>query len=138
MSVQYNEVNPLQQNGNIFQERERELSLLLFASIKPICIEINKIASLPPSVFKLQAELLINPLNRLVSELHKHREVALKSISLDEYFISANLADYIFFPVSNLLKQSDLHTSVIIDILDILSFLLDSCWRVQRNAKLME
>lgn len=138
MSMQYNEVNSLRQNGNIFQERERELSLLLFASIKPICIEINKIASLPPSVFKVQAEHLIKPLNQLVSELHRHREAALKSITLDEYFISANLADYIFFPVSNLLKQNDLHISVITDVLDILSFLLDCCWRVQRNAKLME
>ncbi|CCE85679.1 Piso0_005300 [Millerozyma farinosa CBS 7064] len=138
MSMQYNEVNPSQQNGNIFHERERELSSSLFASIKPICIEINKIASLPPSVFKLQAEYLVKPLDQLVSELHKHREVALKSITLDEYFISANLADYIFFPVSNLLKQNDLHTSVIIDVLDILSFLLDCCWRVQRNSKLSE
>lgn len=138
MSIKYHVVDSLQQNANIFHESERELSLLLFASIKPICIEINKIASLPPSVFKVQSEHLINPLNQLVSELYKHREVALKTLTLNEYIISANLADYIFFPVSNLLKQNDLRSSVIIDVLDILSFLLDCCWRTQRNAKLME
>lgn len=54
------------------------------------------------------------------------------------YCLSTNIADYIFFPISNLLKQPSLSDVVTKHILFILGFLIQNAWAYRFDAKLID
>ncbi|KAK6464846.1 hypothetical protein DFJ63DRAFT_93858 [Scheffersomyces coipomensis] len=105
------------------------LSRQLFTKIKPVCIEISQVALLPTPAFTSQKQRLINLLITLNKALKDSEAI---------YVLPNNLADYIFFPLSNILKQPQLDDGITLHILDVLSFLLDKSWRFNFQPKLID
>lgn len=112
----------------------RQLSLTLFADIKPICVRISELALQPEEDFQRHTTELIHNLRELTHRTKWHRQEHHNS----EYLLSTKLADYMFFPLSNLLKHSNLHEQVIQYVLDIISFLLQWSWRNNLDEKLLD
>lgn len=112
----------------------RQLSLSLFAEIKSGCIALSQIALLPPEAFRPDSARLIQTLKALSDELQKH-EV---SHPKDEYILSTKLADYVFFPISNLLKQSSLSRDATRYVLQIVGFLVKNSWGHLLNVNLLD
>lgn len=116
------------------KEQERSLSLLLFQEVKQCCISLSQIALLPSEIFKPDSLRLILTLQQLSNILASHK----KSNVNAAYRLSTNIADYIFFPISNLLKQPSLSDVVTKHILYILGFLIQNAWAYQFDAKLID
>lgn len=110
----------------IESELQRRLTSSLFGSIKPTCVEISRLATVPSHQFNGSDKALISSLNQLDNALYDHK--LQNTQSGDVYFLSANLGDYVFFPISCLLKQSELSPETTVPILDVISFLIDNCW----------
>lgn len=110
----------------------RQLSLSLFAEIKSTCVHISQLALLPGSDDK--SEDLIYSLRELTEFLRKHKE----KNELHPYTLSTKLADYIFFPLSNLLKWPSLDSQVIRSVLDIIAFLLNNSWADNIDEQLLD
>lgn len=108
----------------------RQLSLSLFADIKPSCINISQIALHPGS--RIQ-DLTYN-LRELVELLKKHK---LKN-QKENYTLSTKLADYVFFPLSNLLKWPSLEPDVVRYIFDVIAFLLENSWSSNIDEQLLD
>lgn len=111
------------QRGSMDSPETRQLSLSLFRDIKPICVQISQFASVPPDKFESSSGL-ISTLAELIKLLEKHHNA-----HSDEYVLSAKLADYIFFPLSCLLKHASLDPQVVRYILDIITFLTKYSWK---------
>lgn len=116
------------------KELERNLSLLLFKEIKPCCISLSQIALLPLEIFKPDSPRLVLALQELESLLISHKKANLETV----YRLSTNIADYIFFPISNLLKQPSLSDLVTKHILYILGFLIQNAWAHHFDPKLID
>lgn len=112
----------------------RQLSLTLFAEIKPICVEVSQIALLPPEVFRPESPRLIQSLKKLSDELEKH----CKQNCDKEYILSTKFADYVFFPLSNLLKQKSLGTNATRYVLHVVGFLIQHSWAHDMNPTLLD
>ena len=116
------------------EEEAKRLSQELFRDIKPVCIELSQIALLPPSVFDGNSTKLVRITSDLTSIITtRANEYANKGT----FVIAQGLADYIFFPISGLLKQSSLAPQVIGNILKIIDFLLRYCWIYNLDTKLV-
>lgn len=112
---------------------ERELSLLLFAAIKPFCIDLSQLALLPPSVFNTDSPKLATCLSNITTTLDGHR-----ASNPGPYALSQKLADYVFFPVSNLLKHPKLSDPVTGHILHVIGFLTEHSWGKTADINLID
>lgn len=111
----------------------RLLSQELFSEIKPFCVELTNLALLPTGAFDGDSRSLLDALAKVENTLKKHY-LRHKGV---QYRLSANIADYIFFPLSNLLQKPSLNDSIIQYILGILAFLLEHVWSFDPNPALM-
>lgn len=112
----------------------RQLSLELFSEIKPTCVELSQIVLLPQAKVTSNSSQLQSTLRRLTDKLHDHY----KKNSNQLYIISTKLADYVFFPISGILKQSSLSEDVTSLILEIIGFLLRHSWAHDPNEALLD
>lgn len=114
-----------------------ELSKLLFNEVKPYCTELSNLSLLPVPVFKSDSPQLIHALANIQSTIESHYS---RHKLNGRYQLAANIADYIFFPLSNLLQKPSLNDTVIQYIFGILAFLLEHVWAGQEpvpNQQLM-
>lgn len=112
----------------------RQLSLTLFMEIKPTCVQISQLSLKPAETFKSVSTELIHGLRKLTELLRKHHE----SHSSRLYSLSTKLADYVFFPLSNLLKHPSLDPQVVRYILDIITFLIKYSWSHNIEEQLLD
>lgn len=112
----------------------RQLSLTLFAQIKPTCVRISELALQGGELSQSDTTALIYNLRELTQLTKKHQQ---EHIS-EHYLLSTKLADYVFFPLSNLLKHSNLHQQVVRYVLDVMSFLLQWSWSNNLDEKLLD
>ncbi|CDH17710.1 uncharacterized protein ZBAI_09498 [Zygosaccharomyces bailii ISA1307] len=89
-----------------------------FQELRPLCVELSRLAFLPPQSFDPQSFILLSSLKRLDSKL---------STFPDESF-SQNLAEYVFVPITGLLKHSRLGESQTEYVLRLISQLLRLSW----------
>lgn len=108
----------------------RECSVQLFSRIKPTCVDLLQ-ASNDPSVTETDLEHLLRSLNII---LHN----SCKDSHLSEYIISTKLADYIFMPLSNVLKRPSLLDDITRHILEVLAFLLNQSWSHNLDIELLD
>lgn len=125
-------INKIGGNG---QDVQRALSLLLFSAIKPYCVELTQLALLPNPIFKSDSEKLVSALNNVSRTLDAHYR---ENYPFGAYRLSPNIADYVFFPLSNLLKQPTLNEEVISVLLDIIAFLIRHSWSHNVDVKLLD
>ncbi|QLL30653.1 hypothetical protein HG536_0A04690 [Torulaspora globosa] len=90
-----------------------------FHELRPICIDISRLAFQPKEVFNPQSVPLRDALAKLEAKLASYEDAS----------IQANLADYIFIPISSLLKQESLGEAQSSYVLLIISHLLRVSWR---------
>lgn len=109
----------------------RQLSLSLFTEIKPACVKLSLLAQLP--LHSNSAELIqtLRDLTELLQSNHDNN-------SADQYLLSTKLADYVFFPISNLLKFPSLDDQVVRYILNIIQFLLLYSWKNNIDEKFLD
>ncbi|AQZ16653.1 TTI1 (YKL033W) [Zygosaccharomyces parabailii] len=89
-----------------------------FQELRPLCVELSRLAFLPPQSFDPRSLILLSSLKRLDSKL---------TTFPDESF-SQNLAEYVFVPVTGLLKHSRLGESQTEYVLRLISQLLRLSW----------
>lgn len=104
----------------------KALTTSLFTVVKLKCVLLSLIALLPQNNFDPNAKDLVHTIHDLKESLYKHKKTHTSKLEL--YYLAANFADYVFFPISGLLKQRELSDGVKVDILDILSFLIANVW----------
>lgn len=121
--------------GDKEQYVQRALSLLLFSAIKPYCVELTQLALLPNPIFKSDSQKLISALNNVNRTLEAHYR---ENSQFGAYRLSANIADYVFYPLSNLLKQPTLNDEVISVLLEIIAFLIRHSWSHNVDVKLLD
>lgn len=121
--------------GGEEQDVQRALSLLLFSAIKPFCVELTQLALLPNPIFKSDSQKLISGLNNVSRTLDAHYR---ENSQFGAYRLSANIADYVFFPLSNLLKQPALNDEIISILLAIIAFLIRHSWSHNVDVKLLD
>ncbi|KAK6457795.1 uncharacterized protein RJT20DRAFT_125650 [Scheffersomyces xylosifermentans] len=117
-------------------EISRALSLSLFQAVKPSCIELSQIGLLPEPAFKTQ----ILRLSSLLESTHRVLENHYKENSNSgvPYQLSPNVADYIFFPLSQILKQPELDDRVATHLLNIIAFLVSHIWSYDVDLRFMD
>lgn len=102
----------------------RERSQALFLSIKPNCVELLEISNDATSSTTVSNDTIEYQLRTLSIALRQ----PLSEKNTDDYVISLKLADYIFVPISNLLKRLNLLIEATRCILSIVAFLLNHAW----------
>lgn len=108
----------------------RDRSLGVFRDIKPICIDLLHASTIPD-----ESESSIEYLLQTLSvTLYK----PLEQDDSSNYVISTSLADYIFLPLSNLLKRSSLSEGITRYILNILAYLLNYAWSHNLDEDLLD
>ncbi|CAI5757583.1 unnamed protein product [Candida verbasci] len=112
------------------KEQEKVLSKELFDQLKPCCIELSQESLIP----NINENKIISLLTSIESILNNHYNVNHENY----YRLLPNIADYIFFPISSLLKLPNLSSGIIQHILNIISFLLDDCWSYTQNYTLID
>ncbi|KAI5955787.1 hypothetical protein KGF54_001289 [Candida jiufengensis] len=119
-------------NDIIGNSNERLVSQQVFEKLKAYCIQLSQEVLQP----QLNETKTISLLNLVVNLLHSEY----KRFTDDGIFFKLlpNVADYIFFPISNLLKQPRLNDKIIQHILSIIGFLIQHCWRFQINTTLID
>lgn len=113
----------------------KELLLLLFQIVKPKCVELSQLSLMPPQLFRPDNPQLIRVLSALSDLLNLHYEI---NKADGPYILTSTVADYIFFPVSNLLKQPILSDAVATGVLKIISFLWRHVWGLNSEEKLLD
>lgn len=106
----------------------RELSSLLFQRIKPTCVELITVS------LTEDTHQIVLLLKSLTIQLDQHK----KEYEGRLYTISTKLADYIFFPLTNLLKKPKSIDSIVQYILHILSILIKYSWSSSPNIQLID
>lgn len=91
---------------------------MAFNDVKPACIELSRFAFLPTENFDPNSKDLLGALIKLEGQLSKYQDGSL----------STRLADYIFVPISSLLKQKALGDQQTEQIILLLYHLLRLCW----------
>lgn len=112
----------------------RRLSLDLFSKIKPKCISLSEITLVSGEHLNSDSSHLVLTLRALTDELHKHHD----NFDGESYIISTKLADYIFFPISSILKQPSLSDDATEQIFRIITFLLEYSWSNDPNPSLID
>lgn len=113
-------------------EWQRELSLLLFNSIRSTCVDLSK------ETLKTGTSFNSRSVSDLLQNLGKQLKVHYEDNKDKGYMLSDKLADYIFVPITGLLKQDSLDDSVVSLVLYILGFLLDHCWRYSPSKNALQ
>lgn len=90
-----------------------------FHELRPICIDISRLAFQPKEAFNPESLPLRDALAKLEAKLASYEDAS----------IQPNLADYIFIPISSLLKQESLGEAQSSYVLLIISNLLRVSWR---------
>lgn len=103
----------------------KALSLELFNQCKPICVDLSQEVSLPQPNYQRIGQLLSQLLHTLNAHYTQHRSQG--------YVLARNLADYVFFPISGLLRHLPLPIDVTTYILAIIQFLFDHAWNLDRS-----
>lgn len=111
----------------------RQLSLSLFTDIKPTCVELSELA-LRENPSKSDDASLVFKLRELISKITKHH----RDHGPDNYVLSTKMADYIFFPISSILKRPNLSPDVTRCILDIISALTEYSWSHNLDVNLLD
>lgn len=110
---------------------QRAFSQQVFQKVKPFCVQLTQ-------------EALMSTINESkVVSLLTAIEDELKSACPDgrtraELILLPNIADYIFFPISNLLKKLDLSDAIVQHILSIIGYLVEHCWKFNVNHSLFD
>ncbi|CCD27375.1 Tti1p NDAI_0K01840 [Naumovozyma dairenensis CBS 421] len=89
-----------------------------FLQVKPICVALSQIAFLPKESFDPESKTLLETLKSLETVLSSFPDASL----------SLNFADYVFIPLSSLLKQNELGQSQTEYVLLIFCQLSRLCW----------
>lgn len=92
-----------------------------FQELRPLCVQLSRIAFLPSESFDPQSARLLDSLKTLDSKL---------ATFADESF-SQNLAEYVFVPIASLLKHNGLGDSQTEYVLRLLSQLLRLSWKAR-------
>ncbi|ODV98347.1 hypothetical protein PACTADRAFT_829 [Pachysolen tannophilus NRRL Y-2460] len=102
---------------------------LVFRSIKPYCIALSQVAFLPPEVFEKTPS---NRITNLLNDLFIHLSDIIREVDLQNkeraVELSPNLADYVFVPIAQLLKQPNLKDRQLELVLKIINILIERCW----------
>ncbi|KAM9938507.1 hypothetical protein OXX80_001999 [Metschnikowia pulcherrima] len=119
-------------------DHTRQISSSIFQIIKPSCQRVSEIASRPSiSDFDTLTYELRQISIGLAAHYENYKKEA-KEATESNYVVSTKLADYVFFPISNLFKHSSLPEPVIQYILQILSFLVAHAWSHDIDDNLLE
>ncbi|ABN65722.2 predicted protein [Scheffersomyces stipitis CBS 6054] len=122
-----------------YDETTKTLSISLFQKIKPISIELSNIGLLDTPAFNSQFRRLAEVLESEHEVLDSHyKENTKSSQNLIPYHLSPNLADYIFFPLSNILKQPAIDDRITTSILKIIGFLVEHIWSYKFDEKFVD
>ncbi|KAM9921546.1 hypothetical protein OXX59_006432 [Metschnikowia pulcherrima] len=119
-------------------DHTRQISSSIFQIIKPSCQRVSEIAS-RSSISDF--DTLTYELRQISIGLAAHYETykrETEKATESNYVVSTKLADYVFFPISNLFKHSSLPEPVIQYILQILSFLVAHAWSHDIDDNLLE
>ncbi|KAJ8139502.1 hypothetical protein OY671_007285, partial [Metschnikowia pulcherrima] len=119
-------------------DHTRQISSSIFQIIKPSCQRVSEIAS-RSSISDF--DTLTYELRQISIGLAAHYENYKKEVrkaTESDYVVSTKLADYVFFPISNLFKHPSLPEPVIQYILQILSFLVAHAWSHDIDDNLLE
>ncbi|KAM9904769.1 hypothetical protein OXX69_007441 [Metschnikowia pulcherrima] len=119
-------------------DHTRQISSSIFQIIKPSCQRVSEIAS-RSSISDF--DTLTYELRQISIGLAAHYETfkkEAKEATESNYVVSTKLADYVFFPISNLFKHPSLPEPVIQYILQILSFLVAHAWSHDIDDNLLE
>lgn len=108
----------------------RDRSLEVFRNIKPLCIDLLQ-ASTESAESESRIEHLLQTLSIALYKPLEHNDSS-------AYVISTKLADYIFLPLSNLLKRLALSEGVTRYTLNILAYLLDHAWSHNLDEDLLD
>lgn len=115
-------------------ETERLLSKTLFEKVKPFCVELSNIALEQP----FNPQKIVSLLISIEIALNSHHDEYSKGKDSFIYQLSPNIADYIFFPLSNLLKQSNLDDIIIQHLFGVITFLINYSWSINVNFSLID
>lgn len=98
----------------------------IFHELRPLCIDLSRLSFQPKEAFDPNSLQLRDALSKLETKLGSYEDEA----------IQPNLADYVFVPISSLLKQDSLGETQSSYVLLIISHLLRLSWR--KNGTLAE
>lgn len=112
----------------------RKISLELFQEVRPTCIAISNLCSSPSA----DAEEDTTRISSLLQTLRNILDQNQKEHGSKNYALAGKLADYLFFPISNLLKKESLDSNCIRHILYIIGFLLKFSWVHEINDNLID
>lgn len=124
----------LSASSNELIQNERLLSLLLFDQIRPVCIELSEASTLQP----FNTNKVVNLMILMEDILKKHHDEYNKDGNFRIYQLSPKLADYIFYPLSNILKQPALDDTIIQHLFGIIRFLVEYSWSFNVNFVLTD
>ncbi|KAI5961766.1 hypothetical protein CANMA_003743 [Candida margitis] len=113
-------------------QEERLFSSQVFHKVKPFCIELTQEALSQSSFNEAR---VVSLLSSIESGLKSVREDSQTQV---EFVVLPNVADYIFFPISNLLKKPELSDAVVKHILTIIGHLVEHCWKFNVNYSLFD
>lgn len=97
---------------------EKSIVSKLFNELKPLCVEVSKYAFLPNNIFNPSSIELANALKQLNNKL----------LSYDNITLPQQLSDYIFVPLSSLLKHDSLGVSQTEYVIGIITQMLRLSW----------
>ncbi|RLV92145.1 TEL2-interacting protein 1 [Spathaspora sp. JA1] len=113
-------------------DAEKLLAQSLFTKIKPICVELSQ----ESNAAELNNIKVRSILTSLEAALQTHLKEQEEKIII--YRLPNTIADYIFFPISNLLKLPHLDDSITQHILTIIGFLIEYSWSFNTNYDLID
>lgn len=111
----------------------RELSQLLFRVIKPPCVRLSELTE----VFKTSPELYL-ALSEVSHTLHQHQRDHETKSPEQPYVLSPKLGDYVFFPITKILKQPSLDSQITTEVLDIMTFLIANSWSFNASETFLD
>lgn len=124
----------LSTSANELSQNERLLSLLLFDKVRPVCIELSEASIVQP----LNTNKVVNLMISIEDILKRHHDEYYSNGNFKIYQISPKLADYIFYPLSNILKQPVLDDTIIQHLFGIIGFLVEYSWSFNVNFVLTD
>ena len=116
-----------------------KISQRLFELVKPFCTELSQQTSLNQTSFNESRVLsLLVSIETAWRQFNEEMEKGNVVNNVESLAIAPKLADYIFFPISSLLKQPLLSDSLVQHILAIIDLLIQYCWKFDANYALMD
>ncbi|CCG22709.1 Tti1 protein [Candida orthopsilosis Co 90-125] len=110
---------------------KRVFSQLIFQKVKPFCIQLTQEA-LTSSFNEAKVVSLLTSIEEELKLVDSDNQVQL------DFLLLPNVADYIFFPISNLLKKPELSDAIVQHILSIIGYLVEHCWKFNVNYSLFD